>query len=591
MSNYSVRNETNTRDSNGRFLNTTPSQTQTRPATNPARTLGQAPQQNQQERMVEHVGDNVGRTQAAYGGTQTNVGIKPQKRHQTDQPFHAPGQPTGAEDAGTRRVKHQGDNKDDTQVVYGGSQTNFKQEIFGIIPSFPNEGSARVAHGAPQYNIENLNIASSSPGDWHSEFQYHVPHNICSPFVGRDDGLKAISNALFSDHQVDGARRFVVFGTGGSALSLNHQAKYEEAAQLFARALAWREKAFGDQHLETIESLDGLAATFHNEGYIGPAQEYYRRALTRRKSVLRKTHPHTLMNMSVLALMMLRSGDLEAAKTLSDEAYEAFQAHVGAIANSYAPIILGTCAQVQRTCKSYQKAEELVRKAIKGLEDDMLLPTHPDLLNYQLHLALILRDQHHYREAGHVYRQVLDGHKQRPGLPCKDEMICLTNLARVLEKQGDFEEAESAHSKAFYGLSNISPPNHPQTLGCLENCSRCLRRREKYDEAIEMYFKAVEGRKAKGGYTGPASLRNHCRAGLYTRSSRICEARFIALKEKTQCTEAPIPSSEEDEWAKKTRALINKSSATGIIVSNVRLKRGISISEEEGATKRLKLTT
>ncbi|KAI1452411.1 hypothetical protein F4805DRAFT_29851 [Annulohypoxylon moriforme] len=291
------------------------------------------------------------------------------------------------------------------------------------------------------------------------------------------------------------------------ALSLNHQARYEEAAELFTRVLDWRERNFGAEHLETIKSLDDLAAALHNEGSVEPAKENYQKALNRRISVLGKSHPDTLMNMSDLALMMLKVGDRDDAKTLSEDAYETITACVGTTAKSYLPFILGTCAQVEEAYRHYKEAEELFREAIKGLEEDNITSTHPDLLNYQLLLSRNLRKQHNYLEADRLYRQVLHGYQQRHSRPSKAEMICLTNLAAVLEKQNKFEEAESAHRKAFYCLS-IWSPTHPQTIECLENCARCLCKREKHSEAIEMYYRAVELRKNKCGIGDATTLRN-----------------------------------------------------------------------------------
>lgn len=414
------------------------------------------------------------------------------------------------------------------------------------------------------------------------------------------------------------------------ALSLNHQAKYEQAAEMFTRVLAWKEENFGKEHLETIQSLDDLAAALSNEGSIGPAMVNYQEALTRRTSVLGKTHPHTLMNKSDIAWTMLQAGDLDNAKVFSREAYDLCVAHVGSAAKSYAPFIFGTCARVESAFKRYEEAEQLARKAVEGLEEDRFPPTHPDLLNCRSDLAHYLRKQRKYNEASTIYCQSLEGYQQQPGLPSRDEMVCLANLAVVLEKQKDFEKAESTHRKAFYGFSLLLSQNHPQTLACLENCARCLSERKLYDEAVWMYSRAIKWRKDKCGVADLTIPRNIAElahilnlqgrlgiawamyeaactgfdaARVRNRHAKKSATRFAQLKttmnKENLPMRAPRLSAEEIEWVHNILAPIEQQE-TGSVVKELTttragLKRAISISPiaEAGkrCTKRRNLTT
>jgi len=57
----------------------------------------------------------------------------------------------------------------------------------------------------------------------------------------------------------------------------------------------------GEEHPDTLTSMNNLALTHHTKGRLIAAEELYTQALERRKKVLGKEHPDTLMSISSLA--------------------------------------------------------------------------------------------------------------------------------------------------------------------------------------------------------------------------------------------------------------------------------------------------
>src|SRR5262249_12143875 len=91
---------------------------------------------------------------------------------------------------------------------------------------------------------------------------------------------------------------------------------YGKAAPLYERALAIRQKVFGEQHPDTATSLNNLANLYQSMGDYAKAKPLYERALKIWEKVLGPEQPRTALSLNNLAGLYLDIGDYAKAEPL-----------------------------------------------------------------------------------------------------------------------------------------------------------------------------------------------------------------------------------------------------------------------------------
>ncbi|MCJ1334712.1 hypothetical protein MMC10_011424 [Thelotrema lepadinum] len=136
--------------------------------------------------------------------------------------------------------------------------------------------------------------------------------------------------------------------------------QFDEAEELYKRALAGNEEKLGPQHSDTLRTVHNLAIVYRNKGRYDEAKELYKRALAGNEEKLGPEHPNTLRTVEGLALVYDNKGQ-------------------------------------------YDEAEELYKRALAGNEEK-LGPEHPNTLRTVEGLALVYRNKGQYDEAEELYK-------------------------------------------------------------------------------------------------------------------------------------------------------------------------------------------
>jgi tetratricopeptide (TPR) repeat protein len=82
---------------------------------------------------------------------------------------------------------------------------------------------------------------------------------------------------------------------------LKNQGKYEEAIPLAEQLVALRRQAYGDQHAETVASIDTLAALYKETHRYAKVEPLLKEALEIRKKKFGPEHPETATSFNNLA--------------------------------------------------------------------------------------------------------------------------------------------------------------------------------------------------------------------------------------------------------------------------------------------------
>jgi tetratricopeptide (TPR) repeat protein len=110
---------------------------------------------------------------------------------------------------------------------------------------------------------------------------------------------------------------------------LKGEAYRESARQHLSAALELREGALGEEHPDTLASMDTLAGVLAGHGRLDEAEPLARRALEIRRRVLGPEHPESVEAMDALAQIFMKQERFEEAEPLAVEALETCESSVG----------------------------------------------------------------------------------------------------------------------------------------------------------------------------------------------------------------------------------------------------------------------
>jgi tetratricopeptide (TPR) repeat protein len=204
----------------------------------------------------------------------------------------------------------------------------------------------------------------------------------------------------------EGSQRDLLFNVGNC---FQISGKYKEAERMQRRALEMMEKVLGQEHPDTLSSMNSLAVVLRRQGKYEEAERMHRRALELRERVLGQEHKSTLRSMNNLAVALHSQG-------------------------------------------KYEEAERMHRRALE-LREKVLGQEHPDTQRSMNDLAVVLESQGKYEEAEQMHRRALELREKVLGQEHPDTLSSMDDLALVLESQGKYEEAEQTHRRALEAMS------------------------------------------------------------------------------------------------------------------------------------------
>ncbi|MDB9506568.1 CHAT domain-containing protein, partial [Microcystis aeruginosa CS-338/01] len=134
----------------------------------------------------------------------------------------------------------------------------------------------------------------------------------------------AISKQQLGDNHPDTAQSL-----NNLAALYRVQGRYSEAEPLYKQALAIRKQQLGDNHPDTAQSLNNLAALYRVQGRYSEAEPLYKQALAIRKQQLGDNHPDTATSLNNLAVFYQSQGRYKEAELLYKQALAIFKQQLG----------------------------------------------------------------------------------------------------------------------------------------------------------------------------------------------------------------------------------------------------------------------
>ena len=261
----------------------------------------------------------------------------------------------------------------------------------------------------------------------------------------------------------------------------------ERAEELGRRALASRQRFFGDHRPEVVESRFRLALVRDRQG----DEDEAGRLLAQAEIEARRLGLDDL-----LISILLRRGQLArslddrlSARRWLDEALVVAERVWGEVHPQVA-LILNQLGELERN-HDPKRTGELLERAL-AIQRQVFKGPHPDTAQVLNNLGVLDEQLGRHEAAEARYRESLAMQLEiAPESNLLAAAVC-NNLARLLAREGRLEEAETLYRKALDENLRVLGPHHEETANVLNNLGALAQRSGHFDEAGEHYLRALE---------------------------------------------------------------------------------------------------
>ena len=246
------------------------------------------------------------------------------------------------------------------------------------------------------------------------------------------------------------------------------QGNYGRALPLYEDCLARSRRILGEDHPDSLASLNNVASVCLSIGEYDRALHLYEECLAKRSKILGEDHPSTLISLNHLAVSLLR---------------------------------LGKCA---RALPLY---EDCLSRMKRVLGED-----HSDTLASLCGLALLFETMGDYARALPLHEDCLSSMKRVLGEDHPNTLTSLNNLALLLLRMGLYDNALPLYEDCLSRMKRVLGENHPNTLGLLSNIAGLFGCMDRYDRALPIYEECLAKMKQFLGEQHPhttATLKLH----------------------------------------------------------------------------------
>jgi serine/threonine protein kinase/tetratricopeptide (TPR) repeat protein len=345
----------------------------------------------------------------------------------------------------------------------------------------------------------------------------------------------------FTDQPLIEARLRMTLGKSFGYLGDRQRAadQYQTARTLYSSNL-------GDDHPDTLRSMQRLARCYHDLGRYADARALHDETLARQKATLGPDHPDTLRSMNGLACDWCALGRPEEALKLREETLALMKAKLGpehpdtlwsmrCLADHYAilrrrgdalklrketlslckaklgsdhPDTLRSMYSLANSYTVLRRHDDAVKLRKEALERQKatLGPDHPDTLRSMNGLAVSYADLHRDTEALALYEETLARQKARLGPDHPDTFQTMFNLAITYAALGRHADALKLREESLALHKARLGPDHPRTLVSMNHVAVSYAALGRYADAVRLYKETLALQKARLGPDHPNTL-------------------------------------------------------------------------------------
>lgn len=259
---------------------------------------------------------------------------------------------------------------------------------------------------------------------------------------------------------------------------------------IFRRAIDAVDQQFPEQPLVRARLHQTLGDTLRELGLVQQATEPQEKALALRREHLGNDHEDTVYTINSMARLQSAQGNLETAVTYYQEAYDLAQAVLGPD-HPGTMTCLDNLTAVLRKQGKYADTEALVREVYERRRR-VLGPDAPDTFVSMNNLGLLLQETGRFEEAGALHREALDGRTKVFGADHQETLVSVNNLGFVLRRLGKLDESEALFRRALDARRRVLGDDHSDTILSYNNLGSILSLHGKHEEAAQHFRQAFE---------------------------------------------------------------------------------------------------
>jgi serine/threonine protein kinase/tetratricopeptide (TPR) repeat protein len=291
---------------------------------------------------------------------------------------------------------------------------------------------------------------------------------------------------------------------------------YASSLPLQEEALETRREQLGDNHPDTLNSIDGMGVLLLRMGRFDDAMPYLAEALERRRRVLSDAHPDTLSSINNVGTLLRSTGKYEEAMPHYRTALELRRRVLGDDHPDTLTSISNMAALLWHMGK-YGEAEPFCREMLDGrrrvLGDD-----HPDTLHAFSSMGALFFQMGRHDDAEAYFREALERRRRILGDDHPDTLISISNLGGVFWVAAKYEQAEPLCRESLERKRRVFGNEHPETWNSITNMGALLHQMGRFEEARSFYTEALESSRHVLGNDHANTLR------LVSNLGALCEA-------------------------------------------------------------------
>jgi tetratricopeptide (TPR) repeat protein len=290
------------------------------------------------------------------------------------------------------------------------------------------------------------------------------------------------------------------------ASTLAEQGEGSLARALQEYVLEVQRRELGEDHPETLRLMNNLALTLADQGDHAGARALQEQVLAVLRSVLGEECPETLTSMNNLALMLLDQGDHPGARALQEQVLAVQRRVLG----EEHPDTLTSTTNLASTLRGQgdHTTARALQEAVLAARRRVFGEKHPDTLRSMNNLATTLGDQGDHTGARALQEEVLAVQRSMFGEDHPDTRRSINNLALTLSEQGDHAGARALQEQVLAVERNMFGEEHPDTLRSMNNLASTLGEQDDHTGARALQEQVLAVQRRVLGEEHPDTLRS-----------------------------------------------------------------------------------
>ena len=296
---------------------------------------------------------------------------------------------------------------------------------------------------------------------------------------------------------------------------LVNQGKYAEAKEYYAEALKANRRLLGDAHPDTLRSIANMGSLLTQQGKYEEAMPYHIESMEGFRQVLGDEHPQTLHSISYMGLLFVNQGKYNEAMPYYHEALEGRRHVLG----DEHPLTLNSIHNMGTLLSNQGKLDDAMECYVEVLEirRRILGNQHPHTLLAINAMGFLLQQQGKYEDALEYYTEAIEGRRRVLGDEHPDTLISIADMGTLLSRQGKYEEALPYVVETLKAQRRVMGEKHPSTLRSIKQLGNLLAKQGKYDEAMPYLTEAIESRRRVLGDEHQDTL-----SAIYSMGTLLC---------------------------------------------------------------------